>query len=80
MQRAGVICTVARYPVKSMPAEAYASLPSTLHGFEEDRGFAFVQAESRRDFPWLTTREMPESIRWQTSVEKLGTPDADVTH
>ena len=78
MQRIGVIRTVARYPVKSMRGEAYASLPMTLQGFEEDRRFAFVQAESRSAFPWLTAREMPELLRWQTSVEKPGTPDVTV--
>lgn len=79
MQRVGVIRTVARYPVKSMRGEACASLPLTLQGFEEDRRFAFVQAESRSAFPWLTAREMPELLRWQTSVEKAGTGDAAVT-
>ena len=56
MQKVGVIRRVARYPVKSMRGDAYASLPLTLQGFEEDRRFAFVQAESRSDFPWLTAR------------------------
>ena len=79
MQRVGVIRIVARYPVKSMRGEACASLPLTLQGFEEDRRFAFVQAESRSAFPWLTAREMPELLRWQTSVEKAGTADAAVT-
>jgi len=79
MQRVGVIRAVARYPVKSMRGEACASLPLTLQGFEEDRRFAFVQAESRSAFPWLTAREMPELLRWQTSVEKAGTADAAVT-
>ena len=79
MQTVGVIRTVARYPVKSMRGEACASLPLTLQGFEEDRRFAFVQAESRSAFPWLTAREMPELLRWQTSVEKPGTPDVAVT-
>lgn len=79
MQRVGVIRDVARYPVKSMRGEAYASLALTLQGFEEDRRFAFVQADSRGPFPWLTAREMPEFLRWQTSVEKPGTPDVAVT-
>jgi len=79
MQRVGVIRMVARYPVKSMRGEAYASLPLTLQGFEEDRRFAFVQAESRSDFPWLTAREMPELLCWQTSVEKPGTPEVSVS-
>jgi uncharacterized protein YcbX len=79
MQRVGVIRTVARYPVKSMRGEAHASLPLTLQGFEEDRRYAFVQAESRSPFPWLTAREMPEFLRWKTSVENAGTPEVAVT-
>jgi MOSC domain-containing protein len=79
MQTVGVIRAAARYPVKSMRGEACASLPLTLQGFEEDRRFAFVQAESRSAFPWLTAREMPELLRWQTSVEKPGTPDVAVS-
>jgi uncharacterized protein len=79
MQRIGVIRTLARYPVKSMRGEAYASLPLTLQGFEEDRRFAFVQAESRSSFPWLTAREIPEFLRWETSVERAGTPEVAVT-
>jgi uncharacterized protein YcbX len=79
MQKVGVIRMVARYPVKSMRGDAHASLPLTLQGFEEDRRYAFVQAESRSDFPWLTARQMPELVRWQTSVEKPGTPDVTVT-
>ena len=79
MLRVGVIRRVARYPVKSMRGEAYASLPLTVQGFEEDRRFAFVQAESRSDFPWLTAREMPELVCWQTAVEKPGTPEVAVT-
>jgi uncharacterized protein YcbX len=62
-----------------MRGEACHSLPLTLQGFEEDRRFAFVQAESRSAFPWLTAREMPELLRWQTSVEKPGTLDVAVT-
>ena len=71
MQRVGVIRMVARYPVKSMRGEAYASLPLTLQGFEEDRRFAFVQAESRSDFPWLTARQMPELLLWQALLSKV---------
>ena len=79
MRSVGVIRQVARYPVKSMQGEAYPSLPLTLQGFEEDRRFAFVQAESRSSFPWLTARELPELLRWQTSLEKPGTPEVNVT-
>ena len=79
MQTVGVICQLARYPVKSMQGEALPSLPLTLQGFEEDRRYAFVQSDSHSAFPWLTARELPELLRWQTSVEKAGTPEVTVT-
>jgi len=79
MKTLGVIRHLARYPVKSMQGESLSSLPLTLQGFEEDRRYAFVQAESRSAFPWLTAREFPELLRWQTSVDKPGTPDVTVT-
>lgn len=79
MQSLGVIRQLARYPVKSMQGEALPSLPLTLQGFEEDRRYAFVQSDSRSAFPWLTARELPELLRYQTSVEKAGTPDVAVT-
>jgi hypothetical protein len=62
-----------------MRGEACASLPLTLQGFEDDRRFAFVQSESRSAFPWLTAREVPELLRWQTSIEKPGRPEVSVT-
>jgi len=79
MQTVGIIRQLARYPVKSMQGEALPSLPLTLQGFEEDRRYAFVQSDSRSAFPWLTARELPELLRWRTSVEKPGTPEVAVT-
>jgi len=79
MQTLGVIRQLARYPVKSMQGEALASTMLTLQGFEEDRRYAFVQAASRSAFPWLTGRELPEMLRYRTSVEKAGTPDVTVS-
>jgi len=79
MQTVGVIHQLARYPVKSMQGEALPSTKLTLQGFEEDRRYAFVQAASRSSFPWLTARELPELLRYRTSVEKAGTPEVGVT-
>lgn len=45
----------------------------------EDRRYAFVQAGSRSSFPWLTARELPDLLSYQTFVEESGSPDAVVT-
>jgi uncharacterized protein len=79
MQSVGVIRQLARYPVKSMQGEALPSAALTLQGFAEDRRYAFVQSTSRSSFPWFTARELPELLKYRTSIEKAGTPDAAVT-
>lgn len=79
MQNVGSIRQLARYPVKSMQGEALAAATLTLQGFEDDRRYAFVQAASRSSFPWLTGRELPELLRYQTAVIKSGAADVAVT-
>jgi hypothetical protein len=79
MQYVGRVRQLARYPVKSMQGEALTAATLTLQGFEEDRRYAFVQAASRSAFPWLTGRELPEMLGYQTAVEKSGTADVVVT-
>src|SRR5277367_5310223 len=72
MQFAGLIAQLARYPVKSMRGEAIPAAALTLQGLAGDRRHAFVQAASRSGFPWLTARELPEMLCYQTSVEESG--------
>jgi uncharacterized protein YcbX len=73
MRSVGVIGQLARYPVKSMRGEALPATTLTLQGVAEDRRYAFVQAASRSEFPWLTARELPEMLCYHTSVEGAGT-------
>src|SRR5712692_2255318 len=70
MQSVGVIRQLARYPVKSMRGESLPATTLTLQGVPEDRRYAFVQAASRSSFPWFTARELPDLLRYQTSVEE----------
>lgn len=51
----------------------------SLQGIPEDRRYAFVQAASRSDFPWLTGRQLPEMLCYQARVEGSGSPDVAVT-
>ena len=69
MKPIGKILQLARYPVKSMRGESLPTTPLTLQGLPEDRRYAFVQAASRSDFPWLTARQMPELLRYVPAVE-----------
>lgn len=73
MQTVGVVRRLARYPVKSMRGEPLPSVDLTLQGIAMDRRYAFVQAGSRSGFPWLTARELPDLLRYQTVVDPKGT-------
>jgi uncharacterized protein YcbX len=69
MNLVGKILQLARYPVKSMRGESLAATTLTLQGVPEDRRYAFVQASSRSDFPWLTARQFPDLLRYRPTVE-----------
>lgn len=69
MKAVGKILQLARYPVKSMRGQGLPATTLTLQGVPEDRRYAFVQAASRSDFPWLTARQMPELLRYIPAVE-----------
>jgi len=79
MRSAGVISQLGRYPVKSMRGESLPATTLTLQGVAEDRRYAFVQAGSRSNFPWLTARELPELLCYRPSVEKAGSPEVAVS-
>jgi uncharacterized protein YcbX len=74
-----VIRQLQRYPVKSMRGEALSATTLTLQGVPEDRRYAFVQAASRSSFPWLTARELPELLCYETSVAESGSSEVAVT-
>lgn len=76
MQNVGVVKLLGRYPVKSMGGESLDTANLTLQGIAEDRRYAFVQSESRSDFPWFTALEMAELLLYQPSV--LGADPAQV--
>ncbi|MHB8574133.1 MAG: MOSC domain-containing protein [Dehalococcoidia bacterium] len=63
--RVGTVARLFRYPVKSMRGEEVSSTPVTLQGVPGDRRFAFVQAESRSIFPWLTARQVNAMLRYR---------------
>jgi uncharacterized protein len=79
MNPVGVIRQLARYPVKSMRGESLSAAALTLQGVPEDRRYAFVQAASRTDFPWLTARQLPELLRYKPAVEVEGSGEIAVT-
>ncbi|MGH9328570.1 MAG: MOSC domain-containing protein [Terriglobia bacterium] len=78
MQSVGVIRQLARFPVKSMRGEALSSTMVTLQGLPWDRRYAFVQKASRRSFPWFTARELPELLRYTTTIQENGPAEGTV--
>lgn len=65
MTQVGRITSAWRYPIKSMAGEQLESATVTLQGIAADRMYAFVQAESRSPFPWLTGREHHDMLRYE---------------
>ena len=69
MKQVATVREIWRYPVKSMRGERMEEAELTLQGVPGDRRYAFVQAQSRSPFPWLTGRELPELLRYQPAYE-----------
>lgn len=81
MERVATVRALYRYPVKSMRGEQLSETPLTLQGIPFDRQYAFVQADSRSFFPWLTGREHAGMLRYSPRIEvqESGRPDVVVT-
>lgn len=77
----GTVSALFRYPVKSMAAESLDEATFGWHGMLGDRRFAFVQADNKSDFPWLTIREVPAMMRYQpvTAAEAEKVPPTVTT-
>lgn len=77
----GHIAGIARFPVKSMRGEPLAEVEVGFQGLPGDRRYAFVQADSRSPFPWLTGREYPQLVRYAPAFEaRPGRPGLLVTN
>lgn len=70
----GALRAIRRYPVKAMAGEELAEADVGWHGVEGDRRHAFVQSDSRSDFPWLTMRQVPALTRYVPDGEAVRTP------
>jgi uncharacterized protein len=79
MKPVATVHQLARYPVKSMRAEAIPSTTLTLRGVPEDRRYAFVHSASRGDVRWLTARQLPELLRYKPAVKQNGSGEVAVT-
>jgi uncharacterized protein YcbX len=52
-----------------MQGEIVSECKVGWHGLAGDRRFAFVRSGNQTGFPWLTAREIPDLVRYQTSFE-----------
>lgn len=73
-QMVGVVRAIYRYPVKSMRGEALNTAHIGWHGIPGDRRYAFVQAENRSAFPWLTARQVPELLLYTPALDDPAHP------
>jgi uncharacterized protein len=72
----GQVCTLTRYPVKSMAGTAVDSAFLGWHGLEGDRRFAFRRVGDESGFPWLTASRLAELLLYHPLGvdEKTGEP------
>ena len=78
----GVVKELYRFPVKSMRGEALAAAHGDWYGLDGDRRYAFVRAENRSGFPWLTGRELPQLLQYTprfTELDDVGASPVEVT-
>jgi uncharacterized protein YcbX len=61
----GVIKALFRYPVKSMQGHRLDEVLLTEKGFAGDRRYAFVRADNHSNFPWLTSRQINDMLRYK---------------
>jgi uncharacterized protein YcbX len=74
----GTIHALFRFPVKAMAGESLEEADVGWHGIDGDRRHAFVQSDSRSDFPWLTMRQVPALTRYVPQNGSVRTPDGRV--
>ena len=60
----GVIKALFRYPVKSMQGHRLDEAFLTGKGLAGDRRYAFVRADNHSNFPWLTSRQIHDMLRY----------------
>ena len=69
-----------RYPVKSMGAEALATVDVSWNGLAGDRRWAFIRdGQVRSGFPWLTIRERPDMNHYRPYFVEPDRPDRSRT-
>lgn len=83
----GKVIGLSRVPVKSMASEDITETRVGWHGLDADRRYAFVQADDKSGFPWLTARQFPGLVRYRTylvdpenprdSAVRVQTPDGE---
>jgi uncharacterized protein len=69
----GIVKELYRFPVKSMRGEMLPEAHGYWHGLDGDRRYAFVRADNRSGFPWLTGRELPQLLQY---TPRYAQPDA----
>ena len=76
MQVVGSVTEINLYPVKSMRGVSVHKAKLYWYGLNGDRKYAFVRSDTASGFPWLTGRELPELLRYET---RFVTPDEPMT-
>jgi uncharacterized protein YcbX len=80
MIRVGRVCSIVRYPVKSMAGVPTESAVLGWHGLDGDRRFAFRRTGDESGFPWLSASRLPELLLYHPSGHDESTGEPLPTH
>lgn len=78
VEQIGTLKALRRYPVKSMAGEDLTEARLTFAGIAGDRVYAFIDANNRSDFPWMTGRQAHEMILFRPRFLDPPCTDEDI--
>lgn len=78
IEQIGILKRLRRYPVKSMAGEDLAEARVTYAGITGDRVYAFIDANNKSTFPWMSARQAHEMILFRPRFLDPPRPDDDI--
>lgn len=69
MNKVGIVTQINLFPVKSMRGISVQEAFCHWFGLNGDRKWGFVKEGHRGGFPWVTGRDIPEMILFETEIE-----------
>lgn len=78
LEQIGTLKRLRRYPVKSMAGEDVPEARVTFAGITGDRVYAFIDANNKSTFPWMSARQAHEMILFRPKFLDPPATDDDI--